>query len=254
MHLFFQSYGQGPPLIILHGLLGASGNWHTLNSRVFAQHFEVFALDQRNHGRSPHSPVFDYPTLAADVRDFMDQQGIIQAHLLGHSMGGKTAMQFALTCPDRLQKLIVVDIAPRAYAPRHTVIFDALRSLDLTRLGSRKEIDDALATTIPEAAVRQFLMKNLERDGQGAYRWKMNLDALYQNYDQISRGLAHEGSYEGPTLFVRGGRSDYIQDTDRDTILHHFPKAEHITIPEAGHWVHAEAPGPFADAVLSFLR
>lgn len=253
MDLFFKRYGAGEPLLILHGLLGASGNWHTLSQRVFGESFEVYALDQRNHGRSPHSEGFDYPTLADDVFAFMRQHGLASAHLLGHSMGGKTAMQVALTYPDLVDRLIVVDIAPKAYPPHHTVIFDALRSIDLTHPTDRRSIDAHLAPRIPDLGVRQFLLKNLASDGAGRYRWKMNLDGLFANYAAISGQPEATTTFDGPTLFIRGGRSDYIHDDDLPTIRRLFPTADLVTIPNAGHWVHAEAPDAFAEAVMDFL-
>ena len=254
MELFFKHYGDdGPPLVILHGLLGASGNWHTLSSRAFAPHFSVYAVDQRNHGRSPHADAFDYPTMADDLAHFMDRHDLAAAHLLGHSMGGKTAMHFALAHPDRVRRLIVVDIAPKRYPARHAEIIDALRATDPAAFASRQEIDAALARHIPSLPIRQFLLKNLEHDGQGGYSWKMNLDAIHRHYDRINVGLEAEGTFDGPTRFIRGGASDYVDEGDLPRIRRHFPQAELVTIPKAGHWVHAEAPQPFAEAVLDFL-
>ncbi|RMF55146.1 MAG: alpha/beta fold hydrolase [Bacteroidetes bacterium] len=254
MDLFYKDYGAGPPLLILHGLLGAGGNWHTLSSRVFGEHFHVYAIDQRNHGRSPHDPVHDYPSMAADLAGFMDRHGLDRAHVLGHSMGGKTAMQFALTHPERVDRLVVVDIAPKAYPPWQIDILDALRSLDLSAYRSRAEIDVALARRVPSLPIRQFLLKNLRPDGRGGYTWLPNLEALYRNYDKINAPIEAEAPFEGPTLFVRGAQSPYIEDGDLPAIRRLFPRAELVTIPGAGHWVHAEAPEAFAEAVLSFLR
>lgn len=253
MDLFYKDYGAGPPLIILHGLLGAGGNWHTLSHRVFGRHFHVFAVDQRNHGRSPHDDRLDYPAMAADLAGFMDAHGLARAHVLGHSMGGKTAMEFALTFPARVDRLVVVDIAPRAYPNRHAEILDALRALDPAAYRSRAEIDAALAERIASYPIRQFLLKNLRPDGPGSYAWQMNLDAIVRNYDRISGGLTAAGTFDGPALFVRGGASDYVTDADLPGIRRHFPAARLVTIPGAGHWVHAEAPEAFARAVLAFL-
>jgi len=252
MQLSFKRYGNGPPLLILHGLLGSGSNWHTLSSRVFADHYEVFTPDLRNHGRSPHSDVFDYPTLAGDVRDFMQQQGLDRVHLLGHSMGGKVAMHVALLYPHLLDRLIVVDIAPKPYAPRHLEILDILGAIDPADYDTRQEIDAALARSIPSLPTRQLLLKNLDYDGT-RYRWKMNLPAIIANYDAINKGLVVEGTFDQPTLFVRGETSDYVDDADEGLILRSFPNAQVVTIPGAGHWVHADAPQPFAAAVLAFL-
>ncbi len=253
MELFYKAYGEGPPLIVLHGLLGASGNWHTLASRVFARHFRVFTVDQRNHGRSPHDPVHDYPAMAGDLEAFMDRRGLTSAHVLGHSMGGKTAMQFALTRPRRVDRLVVVDIAPKRYPPWQLDILDALRDLDLNAFRSRAEIDAALARRVPSVPVRQFLLKNLRREPHGGFSWMMNLEALYRNYDRLSDDIPAEGTFDGPALFVRGGASSYVADEDLPRIRRRFPHAELVTIPGAGHWVHAEAPEAFARVVLDFL-
>lgn len=254
MELFYKQYGEGPPLVILHGLLGASGNWHTLSRRVFGQHFTVYTLDQRNHGRSPHSDVFDYDAMATDLEDFLDTHDLDTVHLLGHSMGGKTAIHFALELPERVDKLIVVDIAPKAYTPRHEAIFAALRGVDFAKVTTRQDVDVALAQTITDIGVRQFLLKNLERDGNTGFRWKMNLEGIYQNYSNINTGPDGGRSFDNPALFIRGERSNYVQEEDWDTITYFFPDAQLATIPKAGHWVHAEAPEPFAKAVLAFLR
>ncbi len=250
--LAYKSYGAGPPLIILHGLLGSGDNWKTLSRRVFAEHFEVFTVDQRNHGRSPHSEVFDYPTMVEDLAAFMDARGLGSAHLLGHSMGGKTAMHFALTHPERTDSLTVVDIAPKAYPPQNAALLDALRGLDLGAYRSRAEIDAALRPQIPTDGVRNFLLKNLRRDGQGGYGWKMNLEGIYRHYDRLNGVMEADGTFEGPTLFVRGDASDYVADEDTEVIVGFFPAAEIVTIDGAGHWVHAEKPQEFAAVVLEF--
>ena len=252
MQLAFQRFGAGSPLIVLHGLLGSSDNWRTLSRAVFGAHFEVFTVDQRNHGRSPHSDVFDYRAMVEDLAVFMDTRGLAAARLLGHSMGGKTAMHFALTYPERVEALVVVDIAPKAYSPRHAPLLEALRALDLA--GSRAEIDAALRPQIPSDGIRNFLLKNLQRDGQGGYGWKMNLDAIYRHYDRLNGVTEADGTFEGPTLFIRGGASDYVADEDREVIVSFFPEAEIVTIDGAGHWVHAEKPQEFAEVVLGFLR
>lgn len=254
MDLFFRDYGSGPPLLILHGLLGASGNWHTLSGKLFSQAFHVFTLDLRNHGRSPHSDVFDYPTMASDVEAFMDKHGLETAHVVGHSMGGKAAMYLATTAPDRLGRLVVVDIAPKAYPARHEHILTALQAVHPPDYDDRSAIDAALAEHIDARPIRQFLLKNLTLDSETkTYRWQMNLDALVRNYDRVNEPLPAPAVFDGPTLFVRGERSDYIRDEDRSRITQHFPQARLVTIPGAGHWVHADAPDAFGEAVMDFL-
>jgi pimeloyl-ACP methyl ester carboxylesterase len=254
MHLHYTAYGSEslPALIILHGLLGSSDNWHSFG-KIFGERFRTFIPDARNHGRSPHSEVFNYQAMADDVVEFMTQHRIPSTSLMGHSMGGKTAALAALLHPELVDKLIVVDIAPRSYQAQHDQVFDALTSLDLNAFQYRKDIDGALASKIPEASVRQFLMKNLMRDDSGLFHWKLNLDAIEKNYAQINEELPRDRRFHGPALFIRGENSEYIQKDDLPFIGQIFPKAELITIKNAGHWVHVDAPEEFSKTVLYFL-
>jgi pimeloyl-ACP methyl ester carboxylesterase len=254
MKLHFKSYGSESTqvLIILHGLFGSSDNWHSFGLRFGAQ-FHTFILDARNHGRSPHSESFNYQVMAEDVIEFMVQQNISSAALLGHSMGGKTAALTALLHPELVDKLIVVDIAPRSYKAHHDQVFDALTSIDLNEFEYRKDIDEALTLKIPEVSVRQFLMKNLARDGTGSFRWKMNLDVIENNYAQINEELPRDKQFMKPTLFIRGGNSDYIQMDDLPLITQLFPTSEIITVKDAGHWIQVDAPDEFSGVVLDFL-
>lgn len=252
MQLHFERSGKGHPLIILHGLFGSLENWRTF-SKIVSHSFQVFAIDQRNHGRSPHSQEFTYPAMREDLHEFMEEQELSSAHVLGHSMGGKTAMLFALTYPDLVDKLIIVDIAPKAYARGHDDIFDALFSLDVTTIRSRHEADVALAQKISDLALRQFLLKNLARDDAGAFHWRIGLDEIYQGYPEMIRDLEWNQPFTQPTLFIRGANSGYIKDSDAPAIKSAFPQARLVTIPNTGHWVHAEAPQEFARAVLNFL-
>lgn len=254
MQLNHKTFGQGPPLLVLHGLFGTLDNWQTLAKR-WAEHFTVFIVDQRNHGRSPHADVINYPTLADDLHLFMEEHWIYKAHVLGHSMGGKTAMQFALQYPDMVDKLIVVDIAPKSYAGGHEVILDALLSLDLPNLNDRKEAEALLEQRIPEYGVRQFLLKNLTRDANGGFAWKMNLPSIYNHYADILADVdAAAAPFEGPALFVRGSRSDYITDADWPALKERFAQAELATIEGAGHWVHADQPDALFATVQAFLE
>jgi esterase len=253
MLLYHQSYGEsGPPLIVLHGLFGSLANWHTL-SKQWAANYQVLAIDQRNHGRSFHSKEFNYPTMAADLYYFHQHYQLPPVYLLGHSMGGKTAMQFALTYPTLVSKLIVVDIAPRPYLPHFQYIFDLLMALDLEQFSSRQEVDMALETQIPEFSLRQFLLKNLTRDDHNKFVWRMNLQVIADNYEALNQPLQGQGTYQGPTLFIRGGRSSYISDADEVLINTIFPLAQIVTVPDAGHWVHADAPQALATIVNEFL-
>ena len=253
MDLNYKAFGQGEPIIILHGLFGTLDNWQTVGKQL-AEHYSVFLIDQRNHGRSPHTDKIDYPSMAQDLYQFMETQWVYKAYIMGHSMGGKTAMQFALNHPDMVEKLIVVDIAPKAYKGGHQDIFDALTSLDLEKIESRSEADEILKAQIEDTGIRQFLLKNLTRNKEGGYQWKMNLPILVQDYPKLLAEPHAETPFEKPSLFIRGGKSEYI--LEEDTVLIHelFPEASIKTVPEAGHWVHAEAPDHLMKLVTEFLK
>jgi pimeloyl-ACP methyl ester carboxylesterase len=253
MQLNFQTYGTGFPLMVLHGLFGSLDNWQPI-SRKLGESLQVFAVDQRNHGRSPHNDEINYPVMAEDLREFMRARDISRAHVMGHSMGGKTAMQFAFLHPEMVEKLIVVDIAPKAYPPWNMPIIEALLALDLRSFSHRQEIEAALAPEIPSLALRQFLLKSLTRDESGAFVWRINLKALEQNYPQLNQRIGEGQTFTGPVLFIRGERSDYIEEADRALVESAFPQARIVTIAGAGHWVHAEATGEFVQVVGDFLR
>lgn len=253
MELNYKEFGQGEPLIILHGLFGMLDNWQTLGKR-FAAHHSVYLIDQRNHGRSPHTEPMTYAAMAEDLHDFLVSHWIYKAHILGHSMGGKTAMEFALRYPDMVDRLIVVDIAPKAYVGGHQEIFEALFALDLSTLDKREDAEAFLQDRIADYGVRQFLLKNLSRTKADGYRWKMNLPVIYKHYSDILAAPETGRQFEGPTLFVRGGQSDYIMDNDLPLIQEFFPDANLKTIPEAGHWVHAAAPDALYDRIGAFLE
>ncbi len=251
-HFGLPDDGSGTPLVILHGLFGSLENWGSQARQLGAAH-PVYALDLRNHGRSPHSERMDYPLMARDVLHTLDQLGLERVLLMGHSMGGKAAMQLALDAPQRVAKLLVVDIAPRSYPRQHDDIFNALRELDLAALASRQAADAAIVERVPDPSIRSFLLKNLQRNASGGFRWKMNLDALYCEYENIALQPHGDTPYRGPTLFIKGGLSDYIQRGDREAILRLFPTAGYKIIHGAGHWPHVEKPGPFSKIALDFL-
>jgi pimeloyl-ACP methyl ester carboxylesterase len=253
MQLHFTSLGAGEPLIVLHGLLGSHQNLLPA-SRKFAEHFQVFALDQRNHGHSPHHDQMSYELMADDVVRFMDAHQLAAAHVLGHSMGGKTAMHLALHHPARVNKLVVADMSPRAYGPRFAKLLHALRELQPERFKTRQEGDQALAASIPEESLRQFLLKNLVPAEPGGYRWRIHLESIATNYDHL-RGAVHSAiPFTGEALFVLGGNSDYVGDADKAEARRLFPSAEFTSIAGAGHWVHVEKPMEFAAIVCNFLR
>lgn len=252
LHLNYKSYGSGGAVIILHGLLGSLNNWQTMG-KVLARYFKVYAVDQRNHGRSPHAEAFNYNVMADDIKNFMHERRIPSARLIGHSMGGKTAMQLALSHPELVERLVVADIAPKTYPPKHDLIFDALCALDLRSYAERKEVDKALQKRITEKRVREFLLMNLTRSEYGEFRWKVNLRILSNHYREISAAVRGDRTFAKPTLFVKGSRSSYIEKPDRAFIKQLFPTSRIISIHGAGHWIHADKPEEFSQAVLHFL-
>lgn len=251
MELNYKQFGQGDPIIILHGLFGMLDNWQTI-ARKLGEQYTVFIVDQRNHGKSPHHPDFDYQIMAEDLKSFMEDNWIYQAHIIGHSMGGKTAMQFALDYPDMVDKLVVVDIAPKKYKGGHQEIFKALFAMDLENTKNRTDAESQLETRIPEFGVRQFLLKNLSRKKEGGYAWKMNLDAIHEHYEDILANIEGD-SVDVSCLFIKGGNSKYIQAEDRESIMALFPNAIITTVANAGHWVHAEQPQLLMEQVLEFI-
>ncbi|NOY36965.1 MAG: alpha/beta fold hydrolase [Chlorobi bacterium] len=267
MKLYYRETGEGPALIIIHGLYGSSDNWMSI-ARKLSPYFHVYLIDQRNHGHSPHSDVHDYPSMCEDLAGFISEKNIVRPVILGHSMGGKTAMFYATCHPEEVSALVVVDISPRTYVIRedsgerfsgHRKIMEAILHLDTGKLTSRQEALKALEKDIPSERVRQFLLKNLYRDKDNRFRWRLNISALYHHLSDILKGLEQDPLVAGksftgfPVLFIRGSHSTYIQDEDIKLISNIFPYAETVTIPDAGHWVHAEQPERFLKAVLSFL-
>lgn len=252
MQLYYQKYGAGFPLVILHGLFGSSDNWAPLAKKL-GERFTVFTVDLRNHGRSPHSEEFSYAVMAEDIREFLEQRGLARAHLLGHSMGGKAAMEFALRHPARVAKLVVVDMAPKVYPPVHVPLFEAMLGLDLNLFRERGEIDAALAKKIHDMKVRQFLLKNVARDDAGKFRWKLNVAGIYQNYPRLKEAIEPGRTFDGTVLFVKGGNSEHIIVNDEAQIRRLFPKARVEKLAEAGHWVHADDPAGLVRIATQFL-
>lgn len=253
MKLHSTILGEGKPLLILHGFLGMSDNWKTLGRQFAEEGFQVHLIDQRNHGRSPHSDEFNYLLLARDVKEYCDSHGLEKCILLGHSMGGKVAMLAASLFPHIIEKLIVVDIAPKYYPPHHQQILEGLRAIDDAHLSSRGEAEDLLSKYVKEEGVRLFLLKNLYWKSKGQLALRMNLDALVKNIEAVGEALPHDSMYPKPTLFIKGERSNYITPEDENAILKHFSKAEIVSIPKTGHWVHAEDKSAFFAAVMQFL-
>ena len=244
-------YGQGDPIIILHGLFGMLDNWQTIAKKL-AEHYMVILVDQRDHGKSKHTDEFNYKLLAEDLRMFMEDNWIHEAHVIGHSMGGKTAMQFAADNPDMVEKLIIVDIGPKAYQAGHDIIFKALKSVPIDEVQSRQEVEEVISEYIPEAGVRLFLMKNLQRRKEGGFRWKMNLDLLHRDYPNIIAAIETNGEVDVESLFIYGTNSKYIQEGEPEQIGKIFTNAKFAPI-EAGHWIHAEKPAELLQQVNQFL-
>ena len=244
--------GEGQPLIILHGLFGSLDNWMTLAKR-FAEDFKVVLVDQRNHGKSFHSEKFDYQKMAEDLENLIDFLKIDNPILLGHSMGGKTVMQYAAYHSHTIDKLIVADIGTKQYPVHHQQIIEGLKSVRLSEMTKREEVDQALQSYIPELGTRVFLMKNLGRDSSGGFVWKMNLDEISENIEEVGKPLDYYLPIETPNLFIRGGQSSYILDTDFDSISEIFPNVQFETIEGSGHWLHADNPDQFYEIVMNFL-
>ncbi|NQV01344.1 MAG: alpha/beta fold hydrolase [Bacteroidia bacterium] len=255
MKLFFRSFGSGPTLIILHGLFGISDNWVTLGKR-FGERFRVIIPDLRNHGRSPHSPIFDFPSMEQDILELIEEEVDGAVMLLGHSLGGRIAVNLALHYQEMIRKLVVVDISLRKYHPQreHLGFIKAMHSLDLSKSGSRFEIEKQLREQVSSLKLRQFLLKNLYWRERGQFAWRLNLPVISESLPAIFEEGSVPGSYPGPALFIRGERSDYILNSDLPAIHKKFPGGTVRTIAGASHWVHADNPGEFYQAVSSFLE
>jgi esterase len=250
--LHYTRQGEGAPLLVLHGLYGSNTNWGS-HAKWMAEQFDVILPDLRNHGRSFHDADMRYTTTAEDVRRLMDALGLESALLLGHSMGGKTAMTLALTEPERVRALVVADIAPVVYRHQtHQPLIGAMRRLDLAQVKSRSDAEAALAADIPNRTLRLFLLTNLERRGD-RYAWRIPLDILADQLPQLEDFPPVGGRYEGPALFLHGAESDYVTEEARAAIDGYFPNARVQALPNAGHWLHAEQPDAFADALRVFL-
>lgn len=244
--------GSGKPLLILHGLFGMSDNWMSLG-RKFAENFQVHLIDLRNHGRSFHDDVMDYEAMTEDLTSYCTEHQLGKVSLIGHSMGGKTAMFFAVEHPEWVEKLVVADIAPKPYEDRHTFIFKALQSIDFDLLKTRKEVETTLSQHIKNQSVLQFLAKNIYHHTQDTLAFRFNREALFKNYSLLNENLPPFSQFERKTLFLKGQNSDYITSDDENVIKAHFPHAQIIEIAQAGHWLHAENPTRFFQVCMDFL-
>lgn len=256
MNLHFKKYGTGTPLIILHGIFGISDNWVTFGKRIAELGFEVYILDQRNHGRSPHHHAFTYYALVDDLVEFIEQHGLENPVILGHSMGGKVAMRYTLENPEDVRALVVVDTSMRTYVSHahHRNLIDAMKSVDFTKVKSRKDVQKQMQSFIQSQRIVQFLMKNLYWKEKHVLGWRINLDAIDLNLEAMYDGVFYSTVFNGPVLFVRGGRSDYIIEEDIPAMKKNFNNMDLVTIEEGTHWVHADAPEEFYRHVSRFLK
>lgn len=251
--LHSQIIGEGTPFVILHGFLGMSDNWKTLGTKFAEEGFQVHLVDQRNHGRSFHSDAFSYELMVEDLKKYCEYHSLEEIVLLGHSMGGKVAMLFAVTYPEMVSKLIVADIGPRAYPSHHQDILKALSLLDFSEIKKRSEADELLAAFIKDVGTRQFLLKNLYWKQKGELALRINLPVLKEEIDAIGEALPEGAVFEKDTLFLKGSKSEYIINTDEILIKEHFPNAKIVNVSKAGHWLHSENPQEFYQFVTNFL-
>lgn len=268
MQLFYRIEGTGKPLIIVHGLYGSSDNWLTVAKKLSSE-YQVYLIDQRNHGRSPNSDEHSYEAMKNDLAEFFEQHKIWKATVIGHSMGGKTAMSFAADYPEHIEKLVVVDIAPKDYFLLndesqyylHNNILRAMLEIDFSKIESRKQVEIFLKEKIDNAQIVQFLLKNVHKNKENhRYEWRLNVPVLYDNLDGIISGVNARWFDDRipisgfPVLFLKGAKSNYILPEDFSSITRIYPEASIVEIPDAGHWLHAEQPQLFMDALWSFLR
>jgi pimeloyl-ACP methyl ester carboxylesterase len=252
--LNYKIIGKGKPIIILHGLFGMLDNWLNMAKKLDEAGYMVILVDQRDHGRSEHSSDFSYPLLSEDLFHFMEDNWIHEAILIGHSMGGKTGLQFISEHESMVTKFIVIDIGIKKYEGGHQEVFDALFSIDIESVQSRNEVENAMMSRLHDYGTVQFLMKNLTRKKDGGFEWKMNLTLLFANYEKILDGITFTHPCFTETCFIKGSDSNYILDEDMGEILKSLPKARLITIPDAGHWVHADKPNELFNEIIDFIR
>jgi esterase len=253
MKLAYRKYGEGRAMIILHGLFGQMDNWNSLAKKFSEQGFEVYILDQRNHGLSPHDEDWNYGVMADDLKDFINEHEIHNPILLGHSMGGKTVMYFSLHYPNIADKLIIADISPRQHPANHNDVLYALSQVDFEVVKTRREVEDILGATISDFSTKQFLLKNVYWKTDDKMDWRFNLKIITEKYNNVIVGVP-KGECETDTLFLKGAKSDYINDNDLISIKEIYPNSSVEVIANAGHWVHAEQPELFYQAVMGFIK
>lgn len=256
MELFYREYGEGQPIIILHGLLGISDNWVGIARKIAEEGYRVLIPDQRNHGQSPQHPVFNYYALTDDISEFIETKGLVKPIILGHSMGGKVAMRYTLENPNSVSRIIIVDTSLRTYVrfDYHLKLIDAMVSVDFSRSGSRQEVAKALSEKIRDERLVQFLLKNLYWKEKNLLAWRPNLQAISYHIEAMYDGVFYSTRFEKPALFIRGGKSDYILEEDYTAIYQNFPHAVITTIKNGTHWVHADEPEEFYRLLVGFLK
>lgn len=252
--LYSKIEGEGKPLLILHGYLGMSDNWKTLATQFASEGFQTHALDLRNHGRSFHSDEFTYDAMVQDILDYCQENNLDKISIIGHSMGGKVAMFFATKYPEMVDKLIIADIGPKYYRPHHQDIMAGLNAVDFSKKPERSDVEELLKPHIPDFGTRQFLMKSLYWVEPGQLGFRFNVSVFNDKIDNIGEALPENTVFEKPTLFLKGGNSNYIKDEDVEIIQKHFPNSEIQTIANAGHWLHAEKPQEFYQESIAYLK
>lgn len=253
MQLHSRIEGEGKPLLIIHGFIGMSDNWKSFGSLYAAEGFQVHMVDLRNHGKSPQSDEFNYTAMSNDILEYCQSHQLKKISIIGHSMGGKVAMLFATNYPEMVEKLVVADIGPKYYAPHHQDILAGLNAVDFSEKPDRAQVEETLYPFIPDFGTRQFLMKNLYWVEPGQLAFRFNLPVFNAKIESIGEALPEGNHFDKPTLFIRGGNSKYVLDTDLPDIKKHFPNIELITIPNVGHWLHAENPKLFFEETARFL-
>jgi esterase len=265
MKLFYRKYGNGPPLVILHGLYGSSDNWVTI-AKNLSDSFTVYLPDQRNHGQSPHSEIHDYDSMRDDLYELVNVLSLKKFFLVGHSMGGKTAIAFALKWPEMLNGLLIADISPfttekgrDSVFSQHSEILKAILAVDLSKVSSRKDAETLLAENIQSEQIKGFILKNIQRNGDNSFSWKLNAPSLFKNLGKITEGVERHPEYHlqitgFPVIFLRGADSDYIPQEDIKDIMKVFPAAEIIDITDAGHWIHTDKPGEVVKNIKRLLQ
>ena len=254
MELYYRSFGEGKPVVILHGLLGMSDNW-MMPAKQLAENYRVILPDLRNHGNSPHSDAFDLQSLVNDIAELITMLGLSSVAMIGHSLGGRIAISLALQQPALIDKLAVIDIAPRKYSGNKSIanLLIAMSKVDFAKYTALSDIENFIARFLPDVRVRQLVLKNIKRLAPGVFGWKCNFDVIIAHVETLMSPVFEESEFRKPTLFLKGGLSDFILPEDFKTILHYFPLAEIHTLPNAGHWLHVDEPQLFLDEVTAFL-